>query len=1625
MKFQLLVVLAGLCLPIFFAHAQTGAPVVATLTSSQTVAEGQNVSLAVSVNGTPPFSYQWKKEGNNIAGATTGSFGLSPIRVPDAGSYTVSVTNAVGSTTSGPVLIAVTPASPPSLSSPSNRSVTVGSRLDLSVSASGTFPMIFEWRRDGATIASTTNSSYTIPAAQFSDAGSYTVMATNLVGSATSVAFTVTITPPAPPTISSQPSDRMVEPGNFLGIGVGVNGTTPMTFQWFKDGVLIPNATNNSYSKSGAQATDAGSYTVTITNAVGTVMSNAARVTMLPATGPTIWWISSNAVVAAGSSFRFSVDHSGSSPFTYQWFKEGQSIPGATNSSYGVNAAQAVHVGAYSVAVTNSQGTGMSESRSASVLLPQPPAITQHPISMVVASGSSSSLSVGVTGTSPFTYQWRKDGSIIPNAVSSSYSLPSNLASSDAGSFTVVVSNSLGSVVSEPANVTVLPAAAPTINTHPSGQSVVLGGSFVFAANMNVPNDTTFQWRKDGTAIASATNSAFSKTTAVAGDAGVYSLMVTNALGSVSTNGATLTVVAESAPVILRHPSSVALLPGESMSLTVFARSASTIGYQWRRDGAAIVGATRSNFSSGNAQPTLAGSYDVVLTNVAGSSTSRVAVVTVDALSALITGTTGGMAVSPGGNLSLNVTTSARNLVQWRKDGVVIPNATNTNFSISQVTINDFGTYAAEVRAANNTTATSIPIVVEHLDRGVAPRIVRQPASQDRSVGGNSEFSVIAEGERPLTYQWRKDGVVIPAATNSSYSVGSLAAGSAGVYTVVVTNASGSATSEAAILKVTNPAASLAPVIRAHPNSMALVPGGNSASLNVSMVVSTGVTYQWRKDDVPIPGANLSSFTISSSPISNGTAFGRYSVVVSNAVGSVTSFDANVSILDLVSPPTIASQPQAIQSVLPGSTVVFAATVNGTAPISYEWRKGGVPIPGATASTFVINDVPLEEGGLFTLIATNAAGITSTTAARLSVQFPPVGPPIATAQPRSITVIPSGSTVLFAGFSANPPATYQWRKDGVAIPGATQTSLNLTNVSAASAGRYALVATNVHGSTTTSEAVVSLGAAITFAALPRDQSAAAGTAFVLAPNAQSSAALTYQWRKNGVAIAGATNATLAFAALVPGDSGSYTLVATNRDGSIESAPVALNITSSPHTGIYFGTFAGSGSWALVVAPEGLGTFIGLRADRNQAVVMNDFLVFPDGRFAAVANASFGAGFFNGGLSGTISGGTAVGQLVGENITLSGTIKPVAGATSAVAGYYRAVALASAVGETHLIAAADGTIQLVAFDASGARGGRGSVGPTGAFTLVQPQFVYSGNVGANAFAGTYQLAGGPVVALAAPAAVNGPERLANVSTRGIAGSGARTLIAGFVISGNAPKDMLVRGAGPALAAFGVTGVLPNPRLRIFSGAASLFENDDWNVGGFVSQITAASTRVGAFPFPPGGGDSALLVRLNPGSYTAQVTSDAEATGVALVEVYDASATSADPQKVINLSTRGDVGTGTNILIVGVVVSGNAPKKVLVRGVGPTLASFGVTGALADPQLQLYRGPQLIRENDNWSSGADAALVTAAAQAVGAFVLPNGSRDAALLLYLAPGSYTAQISGTGGTTGVGLLEVYEVP
>ncbi|MBL9202273.1 MAG: hypothetical protein JNL39_17310, partial [Opitutaceae bacterium] len=276
------------------------------------------------------------------------------------------------------------------------------------------------------------------------------------------------------------------------------------------------------------------------------------------------------------------------------------------------------------------------------------------------------------------------------------------------------------------------------------------------------------------------------------------------------------------------------------------------------------------------------------------------------------------------------------------------------------------------------------------------------------------------------------------------------------------------------------------------------------------------------------------------------------------------------------------------------------------------------------------------------------------------------------------------------------------------------------------------------------------------------------------------------------------------------------------------------------------------------------------------------------------------------------------------------------------------------------------------------------------------------------------------------------RLINLAARAQVGAGANAPIAGFVIGPGAIKTVLVRAAGPALAAapFNVPGTLADPVLTLLGPNSSTLvaaSNDNW-----AAADAASFAALGAFPLPAGSRDAAIVATLAPGAYTAQITGAGGGTGVALVEVYDADAISpvaapGTPGRLINTSVRAVVGTGAGILIPGLVVGPGAAKQVLIRAVGPTLgaAPFNVPGVLAQPVVTLFSGAQAVATNSAWNAAPNAAAVRDTARAVGAFALAENSRDAALLVTLAPGPYTIQVAGANATAGVALVEVYEVP
>ena len=745
----------------------------------------------------------------------------------------------------------------------------------------------------------------------------------------------------------------------------------------------------------------------------------------------------------------------------------------------------------------------------------------------------------------------------------------------------------------------------------------------------------------------------------------------------------------------------------------------------------------------------------------------------------------------------------------------------------------------------------------------------------------------------------------------------------------------------------------------------------------------------------------------------------------------------NLTVPDVVlvseaSPPIITRQP-ASTSVAAGQAVSLTVEASGSPVLTYQWRRDGVALAGATSATLNLGAVSAGSAGSYDVVVANSAGNVTSRPAIVSVTAAAIAPAI-TAQPVSLTVTPGSAATFAVTATGSAPLAYEWRRDGVAVPGATESTLFLPAVYATSAGGFSVVVSNSAGSVTSSSAtltVSSAAAAPVITTQPVSQSVAAGGSATLSVVATGTTPLLYQWHKDGTAIAGATRDSYALSSFAAAAAGSYSVVVSNSAGSVTSSPAAVSLAASTGLGgAVFGTFAGdAGTFALWVRADRTAVFLGFLRAGGRALLNRTAEIGADGRFQFSLEASPVGGTVTG-VSGVLSlDGSVTGTLAGAGIAISAPARSASAATSVLAGYY-AAGEPNGSSVAHTIVGAGGESYVLIVANSGAEAGRGTAGADGAITVT---------TGSSTVAGSVQRENATVVLSSqrpsgAPASFVGAnderrtvrEKLLNISTRSdTTGAEGNALIAGFVIGGTTPKRVLVRAIGPSLAPFGVSGALPAARLELFRGQTSLAVSNDWGSASGASAVAAAAARLGAFTLDAASRDAAVLVELSPGAYTAVMTGQGSAGGVGLVEVYDADETALAAQRIGNLASRGLAGSGDRTLTVGFVVGGTVPKRVLVRGVGPALTVFGVNGALADPRLEVYREGSVIGRNDNWEDGAAGGSIAAASISVGAFALAAGSRDAAILLNLFPGAYTAQVSGAGDQTGTALVEVYEVP
>ncbi|MBA3608585.1 MAG: matrixin family metalloprotease [Chthoniobacterales bacterium] len=256
----------------------------------------------------------------------------------------------------------------------------------------------------------------------------------------------------------------------------------------------------------------------------------------------------------------------------------------------------------------------------------------------------------------------------------------------------------------------------------------------------------------------------------------------------------------------------------------------------------------------------------------------------------------------------------------------------------------------------------------------------------------------------------------------------------------------------------------------------------------------------------------------------------------------------------------------------------------------------------------------------------------------------------------------------------------------------------------------------------------------------------------------------------------------------------------------------------------------------------------------------------------------------------------------------------------------------------------------------------------------------------------------------------PSRLVNISTRMHVGTGDDVLIGGFIIQGTQLKKIILRAIGPSLTAGGVAGALQDPKMELYDSTGALIEaNDNWQESLDSGEIVESGLA------PSDTREAAIVTRLAPGNYTAVISGVNDTTGIGLVESFtlDTSATHA-----ANISTRGRVGSGEEVLIGGFIVGGRTTKQIIVRALGPSLGGSGLT-VLADPIVELHGSDgQLIASNDDWASGSQQSDIIATG------LQPGDPREAALIATIFSGNYTAIVQGVGGGAGIGLVEIYDL-
>jgi hypothetical protein len=869
---------------------------------------------------------------------------------------------------------------------PYNQSVLAGQPATFSVAATGTGTVTYQWKKNGTAIGGATYASYTTPATTASDNGAQFTVAVsdNSGGTVTATASLSVTSAPVAPSITTQPASQSVNVGQSATFTVAAAGTATLTYQWSKNGSAISGATSASYTTPATTASDNGAlFMATVSNSAGSIITNTATLTVT--VPPSITTQPASQTVNAGQTATFTVAASGTPTLSYQWLKNGAAISGATSTSYTTPATAGSDNGAlFTVTVTN--GSGNVTSNAATLTVNVPPSISTQPANQTVNVGQTATFAVTATGTATLTYQWKKNGSAISGATSASYTTPATASSDSGSSFTVTVTNGFGNVTSSAATLTV--NVPPTITAQPANQTVAVGQTATFSVAATGSGTLTYQWKKNGTAIGGATSASYTTPATSASDNGAsFTVTITGNSGNITSNAATLTVNAP--PSITAQPANQTVNAGQTATFTVTATGTATLTYQWSKNGSAISGATSASYTTPATSASDSGSsFTVTVTNGSGNVTSNAATLTVNVVPTITTQPVSQtVAAGQTATFSVGATGSGTLTYQWKKNGTAISGATSASYTTPATAASDNGAlFTVTVTGTSSISSNAATLTVN-----VPPSITTQPVNKTVMSGQTTTFTVTASGTATLTYQWSKNGSAIGGATSASYTTPAAAGADNGAqFTVTVSNAAGSVTSNAATLTVNTGTY----ILNASTSSLSFssVTIGNNSILGVTFTNAgnSNVTIS----GVSISGAGYNASGVSSGQILTPGQTATLNVTFTPASAGSLPGSATVTSNATNSPSTVSFTGTGVQPVSHAVTLNWAASTSSVAGYNiYRSTVSGGPytkLNSSLISTTSYTDSSVQAGQTYFYVVTSvdSTGTESTFSNEVSATIP-------------------------------------------------------------------------------------------------------------------------------------------------------------------------------------------------------------------------------------------------------------------------------------------------------------------------------------------------------------------------------------------------------------------------------------------------------------------------------------------------------------------------------------------------------------------------------------------------------------------------------------------------------------